>query len=978
MAGFFNPSTPATLGLEWLVSEDPSTFVLDSASKSYGMYLTGAALKRSQELAVWAELLSGTGVFGCECLSAPYTESIPQSFTTCYAGTDTGGEFTSPTNGANAWLTQAGGAATYASVSPGVDDVIYLRNINQVEGPTPARLMMRGIGAQTVLAGRRILDVTVYARIKSTLQTSPTVFGCLNISSIDYVASAVVVPTGQGYNNLTLGKWSLNPSTMKPWTVPELNLIVTTGGTDEFGFLATWDARYTATYSDTIRIASVYIVVRWQPEDRVGYASALVTATGWQTWTAKSVPNLLTKQDSNLDTDTAVTGTWVADANTTATNDTDDPGGAWSRSLKLLSGAAGAFGALSGFYPAIAGKTYSVRGRAKTTAGRTTVMSILFYDSLGTLLQTSASAGDAGTGAYISIGMTAVVTAPTGATQMKVHIVTTATAGAQTTFITGIFVGLAQTAITYVREASPGGAAPTKVDGSAETSSIAHSVSELRIFRRISGTGTLSLVTIGPGASAVGMPLSEYSYRPTLQDVAGALLSLGSVGTDVTAVITTSLNGWDSANGPIASLSQPYARRISGKVNTGNTIQSEMTLPATTYLAFRLVVSGEIDTPAASLTLKLKRRSDNAQAGGTATIAATDLVQIIPPGGSVASRTTPQVFVVAIPTPGANTAVQYYVELASTAAAGSGWLVYALDDMGYTGDSVSVDTIIFGANVDAWTDPLDGGELARRNGMITVQTQPTAPTGLLATVLGAKVTVSWTLTSLGATFAAMEIWRSNDRTGIDSDGYVQVADLTTESVHSWPDGEVRRGVPVTYKIRIRRTDGSLSDFSAASTVKTIDAAFGPEWYITSNEVAQTSWIGAELLGDRVYQPPIQRVLREFYGRDGAVAFIPIENPLDEFDVLLAFYWHKNLVFNSFLQEPPVIGRAAFVTLYDLSRESLSYVCLRDRDGNRWFANIAIGELRQSVARGSNPGGYVATLHVRELTRVPSTPTDPTA
>lgn len=959
----FNPSTPESVGLEWLVTNDPSSFVLDSASKAFGQYLPGAALKRSQSLSTWAEIVSGVGVHGCEVCSAPYVEAIPQSYTTCYAGTDTGAEFTSPTVGGNAWLTQAGGAASYASVSPGVDDSTYLKNVNQVEGPTPARMMMRGTGAQTVLAGRRILDIELVVRVKSSLQTSPTFKGCLNISGIDYAAASVVIPTGQGYKTLSLGKWSLNPSTGLPWTVPELNLLVTTGGTDEFGLLATWDARYTTSYADTIRVSSVSMIVRWQPEDRCGYAYGQVTATGWQTWTSKSVPNLLSKQDSNLETDTASAGTWVADANTTVSNDTLDPGGAWTRSLKAISTASGAFGAKSGFYPAIAGKTYSFRCFANVTSGRTTTLSILFYDANGNLLQTSSSGGDAGTGSWKAIGMTAVATAPTGTTQLKVGISTVATAGAQTCYAAGIFVGLAQSAITFVRDTSPGGAAPTKVDGSAETTSIAHPVDELRIFRRISGPGIMSIPTFGPGASNVGMPTGLYSYRPTLQDAAGALLSLGAAGTDVTALITTKLHGWDSANGPSADLSQPYARRITGLVNTANTIQSEITTPVKTFVAIRLVVAGEIDEPTANLVLKLKKRSDNSQVGGNATITPTDLEQIIPPAGSIASRTTPQVFVVPITTPAATPAAQCYVEVSSTAAAGSGWVLYALDDMSLTVDGVSIDTITFGAGTDAWTDPGNGGEQARRNGMISLQTRPTAPTGVSAAVSGTSGVVTWTATTVGAPHAATEIWRDS------GDGYEQIADLDTEADDSWTDPEPPRGVATTYELYTRRDDGSRSLPSTATLPITVPSTTGPWYILSSAEAPAAMHVACQIFDDdQVFTPPQRRVLKEFHGRDGAVAFMPIEDPLDEFTVKVALYWASGID-DTFLDQPPVEGRAAFAAIEALCRASISYVCIRDPRGYRWFANVSVSELREV-----DGVGYFATLHVRELTRTPSTPT----
>lgn len=973
----YNPSAPETLGIEWLVPESPSTFVLDSAAKAYGQYLPGAQAKRSEQLAVYAEVVSGVGVFGAQVLSAPYVDAIPQDFILAFAGTDTGASFASATNGNAAWLTQASGAATYASVSPGVDDVTYLRNVNQLEGPTPARMMLRGAGAESILAGRRVLDVEVWCRVKCTLAVSPTFFGCVNLADIDYVGPAAVVPVGQGYVDLRLVTWALNPATLRPWTRGEVAAMLVAGATDEFGFLATWDARYTTTYADQIRVSQMRMRVRWQAEDRLGYASGQVEAPGWQTWASRSVPNLLTKQDSAFDVDTGSNGTWAALANTTLLNVTDDPGLPWTRSLRMTSTAGGVFGGRTGKIPAIAGKTYAVRTFSMVTSGRPTTTTIEFYDAAGTLLGTSASTPQNGTGAWQPIGMTAAATAPTGTTQMDVLVETTATAGSQTCYITGVFLGLAESAMVFVATTSPGGAGPSKVDGGQEITSIAHPLDELRVMRRILGPGIMSIPTFGPGASAVGMPLDLFSYRPTLQDPAGALLTIGPSSPDCTATVTTSLAGWDTANGPIPSLSQVYATRVTGRVNVGNTIEQELTLPVETYLAVRLVVAGEVDVPAADLVLRLRRRADNVQVGGDVEIAPTDLERIIPPGGTLPSRTTPQVFIAAIPTPAANTAAQHYVEASSTAPAGSGWVLYAWDTLGYEAGGVSVNTISFANGVDAWTNPGDGGETLNRTGMITVQTAPAPPQDVTAVVDGTGIDVGWDPTGVGVTHLATEVWRNDDRVGIDAHGYQQIADLRDESLVEWHDPEVRRGVPATYLVRTRRIDGSVSEFSVPTSPVTVPASLGPTWLFTSAEAPASMWVAAEdLVGDQRFRPPIHRVIREFFGRDGAVAFLPLENPLDQWDGELALYWAHNMLDCSFLQDPPVSGRAAFDKMDALSRAPLSYVCLRDNEGNRWFANIAAPEFVRHTEGSETPGGYIVELEVRELTRVPSTPIGP--
>jgi hypothetical protein len=217
------------------------------------------------------------------------------------------------------------------------------------------------------------------------------------------------------------------------------------------------------------------------------------------------------------------------------------------------------------------------------------------------------------------------------------------------------------------------------------------------------------------------------------------------------------------------------------------------------------------------------------------------------------------------------------------------------------------------------------------------------------------------------------VWRNDYRSGYDTNEYVQVADLTTEATAAWTDYEVRRGVAAAYKLRTRRTDGSLSAFTSASSPVTVTASTGPWYTLTSNEIASSYHVSAEAMADdQVFAPPVQRVMREFYGRDGAVAFIPLEDPLDVFDVQVGLYLKDGLS-SGFLVSPSVDGRAAFNKIETLARSSLSYVCVRDHDGNRWYANVAVSELRRGGPAG-RLGLYTATLHVRELTRTPSTPT----
>lgn len=727
MADRWNPSANGTLGLEWLIDTPIGSYVLDSASKSYCQYMPGSTLSGglASSVAVYGRDGSpaGPGKFGAEMYSAPLAVPPGAAYDTDYPGTDTGADFTSVQNTGAAWVTQAGGAATFASVSPGVDDTTYLKNVNGWEGFF-CRMWLRGANA-TQTAGKRILSVEIHVRIRvlTTQQAGPTLQGAFIIGGQTYLGGGVTAPYNAGYQDVTLMTQVYNPATGLPWTLPSLNNLITTGGTDSWGFQGQWGG-YAA---DTVRVSSLYLKVKWVPEDRIGYAYGDVSIIQFQTWNAFSVPNLITTQDSNLDVNTGTTGSWTANANTTLSNDTLDRGLPWTRSLKMLAGAAGTFGATSTLYPCIGGKSYSAACYTNATAARLTSIGIQFTDAGGVILSTVTGSTKAGTGAFqagVTVGPTV---APANATQMRLIIQTTATAGAQTCFAQGIVLSLDQIATKIVVDSYAGGLTPMKVDGGTEQSFYGHGVPEYVTFRRISGAGSLAFNTFGPGASSVGMPLGMYSYRPTLQDAAGALLAVGSPLTDCTQFISNKLHNVEAVNGPDPYYTQPYAGRATGQVDSSNTVTSQITLPVATFGAVRLIVSAAVEVPQAPLSIKLKRTSDNVQAGGTAVINPTDLLQIVPTSGGAASRTTPQLYIVTIPTPGANTAVQYYLEFSSGATVGQGWNVYALGTSGYTNDSVSIETLSFGGTTDIWNSPIN--VRSGRDGMCCVQTVPTAPAG---------------------------------------------------------------------------------------------------------------------------------------------------------------------------------------------------------------------------------------------------------
>lgn len=102
-------------------------------------------------------------------------------------------------------------------------------------------------------------------------------------------------------------------------------------------------------------------------------------------------------------------------------------------------------------------------------------------------------------------------------------------------------------------------------------------------------------------------------------------------------------------------------------------------------------------------------------------------------------------------------------------------------------------------------------------------------------------------------------------------------------------------------------------------------------------------------------------LQPMFERDFYTAFRPLERGGDQFS--------RSLLVNAAAISPPTL--TGFTSLYDMAWEDVSYICVRDEDGNRWFATVNV------------PGGavknrrklYLATINIIEVTETPS-PVDP--
>jgi len=215
------------------------------------------------------------------------------------------------------------------------------------------------------------------------------------------------------------------------------------------------------------------------------------------------------------------------------------------------------------------------------------------------------------------------------------------------------------------------------------------------------------------------------------------------------------------------------------------------------------------------------------------------------------------------------------------------------------------------------------------------------------------VQATWTATALSANFDHYEIERTEN--AVD---FYMVAEITTEAVTEYRDYEPTRGGIAGYRLRVVRTDGAVSDWTAVESELIPEST---EWALVSNEAPD---LNMEVLvwsdEQETHKWGLNTKTQKIYaiaGRDGAVAMRSLETTLDEFTlaVLVFDLAHDGL------------ERAVADPIETLANEDLAYVCVHSPGSRRWLANLTVTEMEQQ----SEGQVYTIPTRIRELTRVPS-------
>lgn len=190
-----------------------------------------------------------------------------------FPGTDTG----ATTSG---WTKSSGAAGFFDYVDKQFDDTIWLQNTSQAFVYSSLAMAFRG--AATALSGRRIISVTLYARMRVTGGFPWTVTGRLTIGGVPYTVQTAQVPATNVWNNYFLGSWQYNPASLLPWTQTAVNTIVASGATDTMGLVA--NSYFGG--AGQFQVSGLWVTVKSVAENRKGYVYTTgVVRPGWDKYT---------------------------------------------------------------------------------------------------------------------------------------------------------------------------------------------------------------------------------------------------------------------------------------------------------------------------------------------------------------------------------------------------------------------------------------------------------------------------------------------------------------------------------------------------------------------------------------------------------------------------------------------------------------------------------------------------------------------
>lgn len=226
----------------------------------------------------------------------------------------------------------------------------------------------------------------------------------------------------------------------------------------------------------------------------------------------------------------------------------------------------------------------------------------------------------------------------------------------------------------------------------------------------------------------------------------------------------------------------------------------------------------------------------------------------------------------------------------------------------------------------------------------------------------------------GANFGYYELQRMDALTD-----WQTIMSATTWATTGFNDYEARPGLQSGYRIRVVDSNGFTGNWSSTVnlTVASPGASGGPCFsqghvlLFTSNEAQDgsrnlaysSSWDGSGAEVEEGFSFPEAgfNQLQAMYNKNFFTAFRPLERGGEQFQ--------RTVLVQAAAISPETL--ADFTSLRDMAWADLSYVCVRDEDGNRWFANVTVPDAKVRLNRTI----YLASVNIAEVTDTAS-PVDP--
>lgn len=219
-------------------------------------------------------------------------------------------------------------------------------------------------------------------------------------------------------------------------------------------------------------------------------------------------------------------------------------------------------------------------------------------------------------------------------------------------------------------------------------------------------------------------------------------------------------------------------------------------------------------------------------------------------------------------------------------------------------------------------------------------------------------------------FSKYELQRSDDITE-----WKTIMEATSVATTGFRDYEARVGMASSYRIRGVDVYDFAGPWSGTVSVSTISPGVSGSclddahvMIFTTNELQNGS---SNLAYSNAWEDEVEEgfgfaeagftQLQPMYDRDFFTAFRPRERGGDQFS--------RSLLVQAAAISPATLP--GFTSLSDMAWADVSYICVRDEDGNRWFANVNVPAGIVKNRRRL----YLAEIQIVEVTETPS-PVDP--